>query len=47
MRKTTAKLGGLREERSEKGRGGGKLERKGQHQKPMEANYEKYSRATE
>ena len=29
-RKTTAKIGGLCEERSEKGRGGRKVERKGQ-----------------
>ena len=33
-------MGGLREERSEKGRGGGKVERKGQQQRPMEAHYE-------
>ncbi len=39
-RKTTAKMGGLREEISEKGRGGRKVERKGQQQRPMEANYE-------
>ena len=31
-RKTTAKMGGLREVRSEKGRGGRKVERKGQQQ---------------
>ena len=40
MRKTTAKMGGLCEERVEKGRGGIKMERKGQQQGPMEANYE-------
>ena len=39
-RKTTPKIGGLREEKSEKGRGGRKVERKGQQQRPMEANYE-------
>ncbi len=33
-------MGGLREERSEKGRGGRTFERKGQQQRPMEANYE-------
>ena len=37
-RKTTAKMGGLCEERSEKGRGGRKVERKGQQQGPMEIN---------
>ena len=31
----TAKIGGLCEERSEKGRGGRKVERKGQQQGPM------------
>ena len=35
-RKTTAKMGGLCEERSEKGRGGRKVERKGQQQGGME-----------
>ena len=39
-RKTTAKMGGLYEERSEKGRGGRTMERKGQQQGPMEANHE-------
>ena len=39
-RKTTAKMGGLCEERPEKGRGGRKMERKGQQQGPMEANHE-------
>ena len=39
-RKTTAKTGGLCDERSEKGRRGRKVERKGQQQRPMEANYE-------
>ncbi len=34
--KTTAKMGGLSEERSEKGRGGRKVERKGQQQGAME-----------
>ena len=38
--KTTAKMGGLCEERSEKGRGGRKMERKGKQQGPMEANHE-------
>ena len=38
--KTTAKMGGLCEEKPEKGRGGRKVERKGQQQGPMEANYE-------
>ena len=37
-RKTTAKMGGLCEERSEKGRGGRKVERKGQQQGPMETS---------
>ena len=36
MRKTTAKMGGLCEERSEKGRGGRKVERKGQREGAME-----------
>ena len=45
-RKTTAKMGGLCEERFEKGRGGRKVERKGQQQRPMEANY-KSSRTSE
>ena len=40
MRKTTTKMGGLCEERYEKGRGGRKIERKDQQQGPMEANYE-------
>ena len=40
MRKTTAMMGGLCEERSEKGRGGRKVEGKGQQQGTMEANYE-------
>ncbi len=35
-RKNTAKIGGLCEERSEKGKGGGQLEREGQQQGPME-----------
>ena len=35
--KTAAEMGGLREERSEKGRGGRKVERKGPQQRP---NYE-------
>ena len=39
-RKTTAKMGGLCEERSKKGRGGRKVERKGQQQGAMETNYE-------
>ena len=38
-RKTTAKMGGMCEERSEKGRGR-KVERKGQQQGPMETNHE-------
>ena len=38
-RKTTTKMGGLCEEISEKGRGGRKVERKGQQQGPMETNY--------
>ena len=38
-RKNTAKMGGLCEERSEKGRGGRKVERNGQQQGPMETNY--------
>ena len=33
--KATAKMGGLREERSEKGRGGRKVVRKGQQQKQI------------
>ena len=33
-------MGGLYDERSEKGRGGRKMERKGQQQGPMEANHE-------
>ena len=45
-RKTTAKMGGLCEERPEKGRGGRKVERKGQQQGPMETNY-KSSRTSE
>ena len=45
-RKTTAKMGGLCEERSEKGRGGSKVERKGQQQGPMETN-SKSSRTSE
>ena len=45
-RKTTAKMGGLCEERSEKGRGGRKVERKGQRKGPMERNY-KSSRTAE
>ena len=45
-RKTTAKMGGLCEERSEKSRGGRKVERKGQQQGPMETNY-KSSRTSE
>ena len=36
MRKTTAKMGGLCEEMSEKGRGGRKVEREGQQQGPIE-----------
>ena len=39
-RKTTSKMGGLCEERFEKGKGGRKMERKGQQQGPMEANHE-------
>ena len=39
-RQEGSKMGGLCEERSEKGRGGRKMERKGQHQGPMEANHE-------
>ena len=39
-RKTTAKMGGLCEERYKKGRGGRKVERKGQQQRAMEANHE-------
>ena len=35
-----AKIGGLCEERFEKGKGGRKMERKGQQQGPMEANHE-------
>ena len=38
-RKTTTNMGRLCEERSEKGRGGRKVERKGQQQGPMETNY--------
>ena len=38
-RKTTAKKGDLCEERSEKGRGGGTVERKGQQQGPMNFFY--------
>ena len=45
-RKTTAKMAGLCEERSEKGRGGRKMERKGQQPGPMGANY-KRSRTSE
>ena len=45
-RKTTTKMGWLREERSEKGRGGRKVERKCQQQGAMEANY-KSSRTSE
>ena len=42
-----AKMGGLCEERSEKGRGGSKVERKGQQQQgPMEMNH-KSSRTSE
>ena len=37
--KTTAKMGGLCEERYEKGRGGRKVERKGQQHGPMETNH--------
>ena len=40
-RKIAAKMGGLCDERSEKGRGGRKVERKGQQQRPMEANYKR------
>ena len=39
-RKTTVKMGGLCEEISEKGKGGRKVERKGQQQGAMETNYE-------
>ena len=39
-RKTTAKMGGLCEERSEKGRVGRKMERKGKQQGPTESNHE-------
>ena len=39
-RKITAKMGGLCEERPKKGRGGRKMERKGQQQGPMEADHE-------
>ena len=45
-RKTTNKMGGLCEEISEKGRGGRKVERKGQQQGPMKTNY-KSSRTSE
>ena len=38
-RKTTAKMGGLCEERSEKGRGGSKVERKCLQQGPMEKKH--------
>ena len=44
-RKTTAKMGGLCEDRSEKGRGGRHLERKCQQQRAME-KLQKYSRVT-
>ena len=43
---TTAKTGGLCEEKSEKGRGGREVERKGQQQGAMETNY-KSSRTSE
>ena len=46
MRKTTAKMGGLCEERPEKGRGGRKVQSKGQQQGPMETNH-KRSRTSE
>ena len=39
-------MGGLREDRSEKGRGGRKVEREGQQHGPMGANYER-SRTSE
>ncbi len=39
MRKTIAWMGALCEERSEKGRGERKLERKGQQRGPMEQKY--------
>ena len=45
-RKATAKMGELCEERSEKGRGGRKVERKGQQQGPMETKH-KSSRTSE
>ena len=38
-RKTTAMMGGLCEDRSENGRGGRKVERKGEQHGPMETNY--------
>ena len=46
MRKITVKMGGLREERSQKGRGGWKVERKGQQQGPMETNYKNSRKVT-
>ena len=46
-RKTTAKMGGLCEERPGKGRGGRKVERKGQQQGPMETNYKAVHRSDE
>ena len=45
-RKATAKMGGLCQEISEKGRGGRKVEGKGQQQGPVETNY-KSSRTAE
>ena len=45
-RKATAKMGGLCEERSEKGKGGRKVERRSQQQGPMETKH-KSSRTSE
>ena len=45
-RKATDKMGGLCEERSEKGRGGRKVERKDEQQGPMETKH-KSSRSSE
>ena len=42
-RKTTAKMEGLCEERPEKGRGGRKVQSKGQQQGPMETNHKRSS----
>ena len=49
MRKTTdsAKMGGLCEEGSDKGRGGRTAERKGQQKGPMEFVLQNYSRRAE